>query len=92
VWLPAVAGAALGALYAGLNRAGMRRFWRAPREPLCVVITGGTKGIGKALAREFLQCDMMLDLSSCSPCQIRCSEAPANAQQLNRLYERAQRL
>ena len=55
-WLPAAAGAMLGTLYAGLNRAGMRRFWRAPHTPLCVVVTGGTKGIGKALAREFLQC------------------------------------
>lgn len=64
VWLPAVAGGLLGGLYAGLNRAGMRRFWRAPQDPLCVVVTGGTKGIGKALAREFLQCDPCRDAAN----------------------------
>ena len=64
MWLPTVAGGMLGALYAGLNRAGMRRFWRAPHTPLCVVVTGGTKGIGKALAREFLQCVIT---SRCGP-------------------------
>ncbi len=41
---------------AALNRYGVVRFWRAPTAPLRVVITGSTKGIGKALAREFLRC------------------------------------
>lgn len=59
-WLPlvvngALGGMALGLTYVGLNNAGMRLVWRSPREPLNVVITGGTKGIGKALAREFLR-------------------------------------
>jgi hypothetical protein len=40
---------------AALNRYGVVRFWRAPTAPLRVVITGSTKGIGKALAREFLR-------------------------------------
>ncbi len=54
--VPAATGAALGALFAALNRFGMRRFWAAPRAPLNVVVTGGTRGIGKAVAREFLLC------------------------------------
>ena len=54
--LPALTGAAVGALFAALNRFGMRRFWAAPRAPLNVVVTGGTRGIGKAVAREFLLC------------------------------------
>lgn len=48
-------GAFVGGWYALLNRAGMRRFWRAPTTQLRVVITGGGKGVGKALAREFLR-------------------------------------
>ena len=54
-WMPATMGATVGGLYAALNRAGMRRFWRAPNTQLNVVITGGGRGIGKAIAREFLR-------------------------------------
>ncbi len=53
--MPATMGATVGGLYAALNRAGMRRFWRAPNTQLNVVITGGGRGIGKAIAREFLR-------------------------------------
>lgn len=60
VWLPVIAGGALGGFYAALNRAGMKRFWKSPKLPLNVVITGGAKGIGKALAREFLRCQHTL--------------------------------
>lgn len=54
-WMPAMMGATVGGLYAALNRAGMRKFWRTPNTQLNVVITGGGKGIGKAIAREFLR-------------------------------------
>ena len=54
--MPPIVGAAVGSLFAALNRYGVVRFWRAPSAPLRVVITGSTKGIGKALAREFLRC------------------------------------
>lgn len=56
VWLPVLAGGALGGLYATLHRLCVRHAWRAPKGPLTVVVTGGARGIGKALAREFLRC------------------------------------
>ena len=65
VWGPAAVGAILGAAYAALNRMGMKRIWRAPHAPLNVVVTGGTKGLGKAMAREFLRCSLtFLDAAS----------------------------
>lgn len=36
-------------------RAATVRIWVSPKVPLNVVITGGTRGIGRALVREFLQ-------------------------------------
>ena len=42
-------------LFAALHRYCHVRLWRPPQNPLNVVITGGSKGLGKALAREFLQ-------------------------------------
>ena len=59
-WGPAVVGAVIGAAYAALNRFGMRRIWRAPHAPLNVVVTGGTRGLGKAMAREFLRSELYL--------------------------------
>ncbi|EFJ51061.1 hypothetical protein VOLCADRAFT_103703 [Volvox carteri f. nagariensis] len=52
--LPAVSGAAVGGLFAAVNRFCNRRVWPSPRQPITVVITGGSRGLGKALAREFL--------------------------------------
>eukprot|EP00877_Chromochloris_zofingiensis_P003905 jgi/Chrzof1/13515/Cz08g00200.t1_NYC1[v5.2] len=52
---PALTGAALGGMFAMLDRYCKARLWRPPSSPLNIVITGGTKGLGKALTREFLQ-------------------------------------
>ena len=71
--MPATMGATVGGLYAALNRAGMRRFWRAPNTQLNVVITGGGRGIGKAIAREFLRSGIA-DLSTFM-CFSPCSDA-----------------
>ena len=63
VWGPAAVGAMVGAAFAALNRFGMKRIWRAPYGPLNVVITGGTRGLGKAMAREFLKCGLDTSMS-----------------------------
>lgn len=54
-FLPATVGALIGVHFAILTRFGRANLWRVPRKPLHVVITGGTRGLGKALAREFVQ-------------------------------------
>ncbi|KAG2485039.1 hypothetical protein HYH03_016242 [Edaphochlamys debaryana] len=51
--LPALSGAAVGGLFAAIRGFAQRRLWLAPKRPLSVVITGGSRGLGKALAREF---------------------------------------
>ena len=56
MWMPSVVGAGIGVGFTILNRFGMRRYWREPQDPLNVVITGSTRGIGKAMARELLKC------------------------------------
>ncbi|CAL8463628.1 g3162 [Coccomyxa elongata] len=70
-WGPAAMGAVLGSLYAALNRFGMKRFWRMPHAPLNVVVTGGTKGLGKAIAREFLRSGDRVMVSSRSVQAVR---------------------
>lgn len=55
LWLPTAFGAGIGIAFTVLNRFGRRRFWREPQGPLRVVITGSTRGIGKALARALLK-------------------------------------
>lgn len=57
-WQAAAVGCCAWLMFALLNRFGMRRTWRRPTRRLNVVITGATKGLGKALAREFLWCAM----------------------------------
>ena len=52
---PIFAGFGIGALYATLLRYANIRIWAAPKKPKTVVITGAARGIGKAMAREFLQ-------------------------------------
>ncbi|GBF94242.1 chlorophyll(ide) b reductase chloroplastic-like [Raphidocelis subcapitata] len=54
LWAPALAGACLGGAFAALHRHASVRLWRPPSAPLRLVVTGGTRGLGKALAREAL--------------------------------------
>ncbi|PSC70796.1 chlorophyll b reductase [Micractinium conductrix] len=56
LWAPALAGAALGGVYSAMFSQLARSCWCAPPAPLRVLVTGGSQGIGKALAREFLRC------------------------------------
>jgi chlorophyll(ide) b reductase len=77
-WLPIILGGTLGAAYVVLNKAGLHYTWRQPAATLSVVITGGTKGIGKALAREFLRAGDRVCIASRS-----LSDATAAAQQLS---------
>lgn len=44
----------MGGLFAALNQYANARLHVSPRQPLNVVLTGGSKGLGKALARELL--------------------------------------
>lgn len=55
MWLPAAIGAFIGLGFTGLNAVGARCYWRGPSRPLNVVVTGSTRGIGKAVARELLK-------------------------------------
>ncbi|KIZ05848.1 chlorophyll(ide) b reductase [Monoraphidium neglectum] len=54
LWAPAAAGACLGGAFAALHRHAAVRLWRPPSGPLRLVVTGGTRGLGKALARQAL--------------------------------------
>jgi len=78
-WLPIILGGTLGAAYVVLNKAGLQYTWRQPDKNLSIVITGGTKGIGKALAREFLRAGDRVLIASRSQ-----SDATAAARQLSR--------
>jgi chlorophyll(ide) b reductase len=78
-WLPIIIGGTLGAAYVVLNNAGLQYTWRQPDQNLNIVITGGTKGIGKALAREFLRAGDRVLIASRSQ-----TDADAAAQQLSR--------
>jgi len=67
VWVPAATGAAIGTVFALLNRFAAMRMHVAPREPLCVLLTGSSRGLGKALARELLLGGDRVVVSSRSP-------------------------
>eukprot|EP00884_Botryococcus_braunii_P018479 jgi/Botrbrau1/5314/Bobra.0391s0026.1 len=67
----AATGLVVGGLYAALNRYGMKRFWRSPRAPLNVVVTGGARGIGKAMAREFLMAGDRVMITGRTPGAVR---------------------
>lgn len=54
-WVCGSVGFFLGSSFALMHRALTARVWVKPKVPLNVVITGGTRGIGKALVREFLR-------------------------------------
>lgn len=47
LWLPTLTGAAIGLVTAVAHRYCNARLWRPPTSPLNVLITGGTKGLGK---------------------------------------------
>lgn len=51
----AAVGGAIGIYFAVLNAVAHQRLWQKPHKTLNVVITGSTRGIGKAVAREFLR-------------------------------------
>ncbi|KAK9809547.1 hypothetical protein WJX73_000350 [Symbiochloris irregularis] len=70
-WMPCAVGMTVGTMFAVLNRFGMRRMWRAPAFPLNVVITGASRGLGKALAREFLRAGDRVVIASRSPASVR---------------------
>ncbi|GMH43428.1 hypothetical protein BSKO_11350 [Bryopsis sp. KO-2023] len=53
--MSAVVGGSVGLGFALFNSIAQRRLWSSPKKSLNVVITGSTRGIGKALAREFLK-------------------------------------
>jgi len=49
----AALGAAVGATHGGLASLAATTAWAAPPRPLAVLIVGGSRGLGRALAREF---------------------------------------
>jgi hypothetical protein len=61
----------LGASFAIAYRAATVRVWREPNVALNVVITGGTRGIGRALVREFLSAGDNVYIASRSAKSIR---------------------
>lgn len=61
----------LGASFAISYRAATVRVWKEPSVALNVVITGGTRGIGRALVREFLSAGDNVYIASRSAKSIR---------------------
>ena len=53
-WVPTAVGGFIGMGFTLLCRHGRIRHWQKPSRPLNVLITGSSRGIGKALARLFL--------------------------------------
>eukprot|EP00892_Ulva_mutabilis_P000862 jgi/Ulvmu1/10777/UM069_0011.1 len=54
-WACGTVGFFIGAVFSLAHRAAIKRVWTLPDAPLNVVITGGTRGLGRALVREFLR-------------------------------------
>lgn len=67
----AIIGGLVGLHFAAINAIAKRKLWREPQKPLRVVITGSTRGLGKAIAREFLRTGDKVYITSSSPKGVR---------------------
>lgn len=71
IWTSAVVGGLLACHFAAVNAWGWKHLWASPRKPVNVVVTGSTRGIGKAIAREFLRAGDAVFITSRSPQGVR---------------------
>lgn len=78
-WIAPSVGFFIGSLFAFVHRAAYVRAWKMPERPLNVVITGGTRGIGRAMAREFLRAGDNVYIASRSASDVRDTVAELQA-------------